>query len=333
MDKKPGRVFVTDCEGPITKNDNAAELAEAFIPNGAAFFRKLSLYDDYLAEIDRRKDYKAGDTLKLILPFFKAYGLDNRSMEKFSRRNIEIIPLADIVLKQLSIELPCYIVSTSYSQYISAVCSAIGFPFAKTFSTVVSLDDFEVNDSERQRLKEIHSHILDLPEFHLPERSFNSAKISDEDLNVIKEFDRLFWEVLPEMKIYDLARSTNPIGGDEKALAVIKIAEHEGVNLSEIIYFGDSITDIQAFRMIKEAGGIAVSFNGNDWAVGEAGFEVTSRNALPIGWLTNMFLKEGHSAFIDLTMGEMKPELIEEVAKLSTRVRKTVRSEQIGGLG
>jgi predicted HAD superfamily phosphohydrolase len=29
-----------------------------------------------------KPDYKAGDTLRLILPFFKAFGLDNRSMIK-----------------------------------------------------------------------------------------------------------------------------------------------------------------------------------------------------------------------------------------------------------
>jgi len=88
MDRRPGRIFVTDCEGPVTKNDNAAELAEAFIPGGGRFFQKISLYDDYLAEVVRKPGYKAGDTLRLILPFFKAFGLDNHTMIRFSRRNI-----------------------------------------------------------------------------------------------------------------------------------------------------------------------------------------------------------------------------------------------------
>ena len=74
MDQSSRRVFITDCEGPITKNDNAAELCEAFVPGGDRFFKKISLYDDYLAEVARRPGYKAGDTLRLILPFFKAMG-------------------------------------------------------------------------------------------------------------------------------------------------------------------------------------------------------------------------------------------------------------------
>ncbi len=50
------RVFVTDCEGPITKNDNAAELAAQFIPEGHRFFSVVSLYDDYLAEVVRKQE-------------------------------------------------------------------------------------------------------------------------------------------------------------------------------------------------------------------------------------------------------------------------------------
>lgn len=62
------RVFVTDCEGPISKNDNAFELAQHYIPDGARFFRILSRYDDVLAYLEKRPNYSAGYTLKLVTP-------------------------------------------------------------------------------------------------------------------------------------------------------------------------------------------------------------------------------------------------------------------------
>jgi predicted HAD superfamily phosphohydrolase len=52
-----------DCEGPLTLNDNAFELCEAFIPEGDKLFTLVSKYDDYLADIEKRPGYKAGDTL------------------------------------------------------------------------------------------------------------------------------------------------------------------------------------------------------------------------------------------------------------------------------
>jgi energy-converting hydrogenase A subunit R len=45
------RIFVTDCEGPISKNDNAMELAASFVPQGERFFSLLSKYDDFLADV------------------------------------------------------------------------------------------------------------------------------------------------------------------------------------------------------------------------------------------------------------------------------------------
>ena len=62
--------FITDCEGPLTLNDNAFELSKYFIDDGANLFRTLSLYDDFLVDIVKKENYKAGNTLKLILPFF-----------------------------------------------------------------------------------------------------------------------------------------------------------------------------------------------------------------------------------------------------------------------
>ena len=85
--------FITDCEGPISKNDNALELATNFLPEGEKFFTQLSRYDDFLA-LTGREGYKAGDTLRLILPFLKAYGTtDKKIVEYFSQRNLPIIVL------------------------------------------------------------------------------------------------------------------------------------------------------------------------------------------------------------------------------------------------
>ncbi len=82
------RLFVTDCEGPISKNDNAYELAAQFIPNGDKLFSILSKYDDVLVDVFEKPEYTAGSTLKLILPFFKAYGITDAQMEQFSQENI-----------------------------------------------------------------------------------------------------------------------------------------------------------------------------------------------------------------------------------------------------
>jgi predicted HAD superfamily phosphohydrolase len=327
------KVFVTDCEGPITRNDNAAELADAFIPRGDEFFRRISLYDDYLAEIVRKPGYKAGDTLRLILPFFKAFGLDQKAMTDFSRQNIEIIPEADTVLQEILSFVPAYIVSTSYSPYVLAVCDAIGFPFGNAFCTAVNLDEYDVPSSEKQELERIHDVILDLPEFSLPADARGPDDLAEEDKLTLAEFDRIFWDQLPKMTINKIIEEVNPIGGREKANAVRIIAEAQDVALSDVMYVGDSITDVDAFRLVKAAEGVTISFNGNHWAVREAAFAVTAQNAYPLAWLTRLFVDRGPEAFQDLTMSEVGSHNVEQISAFSSRVRKEVRTEKIGRLG
>ena len=77
------RVFVTDCEGPISKNDNAFELAKSFVQDGDSFFALISKYDDVLADVVKKPTYKAGDTLRLILPFLKVYGATDNQIRDF----------------------------------------------------------------------------------------------------------------------------------------------------------------------------------------------------------------------------------------------------------
>ena len=75
----------TACEGPLALNDNASELCREFIkPHGDRFFTQVSRYGDYLADIAKKPEYQAGDTLKLILPFLKAHGLTNAMIRDFS---------------------------------------------------------------------------------------------------------------------------------------------------------------------------------------------------------------------------------------------------------
>src|SRR4030042_468609 len=83
----------TGCEGPLALNDNAFELCRDFLsPAGDRFFTQVSRYDDYLADVLKKPGYKAGDTLKLILPFLKAAGLTNARIRDYSVKTVKLMP-------------------------------------------------------------------------------------------------------------------------------------------------------------------------------------------------------------------------------------------------
>jgi len=257
------RIFVSDCEGPISKNDNAYELTSHFIPEGDKFFALVSKYDDVLADVFKRPGYKAGNTLKLILPFLAAYGVTNEKMREFSARNVLLVPGAKDALKFLSCRMPSFIVSTSYEHYIRVLCRLTDFPFENTYCTRVDMSKYSISEEEKSLLKRLREEIVAMPMIDIPEGATSIQDFSLVDQETIKRLDEIFWEEIPKMKCGKILEDVNPIGGEEKANATLEAADKTGSELRDVMYVGDSITDVQAFQLVKKNGGLTVSFNGN----------------------------------------------------------------------
>ncbi len=272
------RVFISDCEGPISINDNAFELAGHFIEDGENFFTIISKYDDILVEEVKREGYKAGGTLKLIVPFLKAYGATNKNIVGFSKENVLLLPGAKDTLQFVNEVMPSFIVSTSYEQYIRALCDLIEFPFENTYSTKLDMDCCSINVSDKEKLMEFRKIILENPDFEV--------------------LEKIFWEDINKMEIGKIMEEVDPIGGEGKKIAVLDIISKFGFNNSDIMYVGDSITDVEPLRFAKEQGGIAISFNGNEYAIREAEIAIMADNTVMISIIADLFNKFGKDEVI-----------------------------------
>ncbi len=339
--------FNTDCEGPISKNDNAMELSEFYIPEGHHFFAMVSKYDDYLADIERRTGYKAGDTLKLILPFLKAFGATDEGMRQFSREHILLVPGAQEALLDIHEIMEAFIVSTSYEPYIDALCDVIGFPKDRTYSTQLSLDRYRMRNEERERLIELAKEISGMEMIEWPEGAKALDNLSPKDQKLIKKLDQIFWKEIQGMSIGKILSEVNPVGGREKAKAVLNSLERTGNRLDEVIYVGDSITDVDAFDLVRKGGGVTISFNGNRYALRSAEIACLSPHASVLTTLTDAFRKEGREGLMAMvnawnpnSFAEGYPKVCRiteenKVALISESevFRKQVRGVAIGSLG
>jgi energy-converting hydrogenase A subunit R len=130
------------------------------------------------------------------------------------------------------------------------------------------------------------------------------------------------------------------------------------------MYVGDSITDVQAFQLVREGGGLTVSFNGNNYAVKNAEVSVMSENNVVSAILADVFLKYGKTQILKLVQNwnteflkqsSIDPVLLkrffalfpkalpkvqivtqsnmESLSKESSEFRKKVRGEAVGQLG
>jgi len=294
------RIFISDCEGPISKNDNAYELTGHFVPDGNRLFTLISRYDDVLADIVKRTGYKAGDTLKLILPFLKAYGVTNKAIEEYSTRNVLLIPEAKKALGFIKGFMPAFIVSTSYEQYMRALCSLIDFPFENAYCTKLDLDKTNISLREISKIQKLREEIVAMPVPEIPENASSLSDFTNEHKIVIKRLNEIFWNEISQMKIGSVFHDVNPVGGKEKAEAIEKVVRKLNASLRNVMYVGDSITDVEAFRLVRGGGGLTLAFNGNSFAVREAEAAVMSENALTTGVIADVFNKSGKDEAINV---------------------------------
>jgi energy-converting hydrogenase A subunit R len=358
------RVFISDCEGPISKNDNAFEITSNFVPKGDKLFTVISKYDDVLAEVLKRPKYKAGDTLKLILPFLKAYDVTDSKMREFSGKSLLLIANVKDTLLHVRNVAYAFIVSTSYQHYIEALCQALNFPYEDTSCTRLCLDKYSITEKERSELKELAREIAEMPPIKIPPNAKALSDFSKKDQELIGKLDEIFWITITKMAIGKIFSEVNPVGGREKAEAVKDAAKKVGARLSNVMYVGDSITDVEAFRLVKENGGLGVSFNGNEYAVKNAEIAILSENSMVTAVIAEVFSKFGKEQTIKIvenwcretlkktsinqallkSLFSLYPEKLpkvkmitkenmEALAKESSEFRKKVRGEAIGKLG
>jgi energy-converting hydrogenase A subunit R len=358
------RVFISDCEGPISKNDNAFELTSHFVPDGGKLFTVISRYDDVLADVVKKAGYRAGDTLKLVLPFLKAYGVTDEKMRGFSREHLLLISNAKVSLKYVKSVAPVFIVSTSYEHYIRALCQALDFPYENTYCTKVNIDEYGMTKQEVQALKQIAREIARMPIIEIPYGANSLNDLSDDDQRVVRRLDEIFWKEISSSVCRRMFSEVNPVGGKEKAEAISDVTKRLGVTVTGVMYVGDSITDEKALRLVKENDGLAVSFNGNPYAIENAEIAILSETSLTTAVVADAFCRFGKQQTLRLvknwnreTLKESQidqsllnqlfkvyprelpkvkivtSENMQTLAKESNDFRKKVRGEAIGRLG
>lgn len=296
------RLFVSDCEGPISKNDNAFELAEHFIPSGDRLFANISKYDDVLADIAHKPAYTAGSTLKLILPFFKAYSVTDRQVEEFSEQHIMLIADTPTTLNHVKRIADAYIVSTSYEHYIRALCKATDFPFQNTYCTKLSLDRTQITEQEKGKLREIAQEIAQMRTIDISEINCLDD-FCDCDQTLLQRLDEIFWTEIPKMSVGILLTDIVTVGGEEKAESIRDASKKLGAKMEDAMYVGDSITDVEAFQLVRKNGGLSVSFNGNSYAIKAAEVAVQSESNLVTAALADIFCRHGKQAAIKAVEG------------------------------
>ena len=314
-----------DLEGPLSPQDNAYEVMKLMGDEGAAIFEVISRYDDIIS-LEEREGYEPGDTLALIVPFFLAHDLTEGDIRKVSAR-AKVIDGAKYLFDQLQADnWDIYIISTSYEQHAYNIGYQLGVPEDHIICTKLDLAKMRLAlpESAFTLLKEAEKDIIEL---------YSDIESDDTD-RIVNRLDEFFFRQLPALD-FDVF-STRVIGGERKAEAIRIIAHEKGIALQDIIAVGDSITDYKMLGEVAAHGGVAIVFNGNDYAVPYANVGLASVDIRFLYPVCETFGRGGKGAAMDVVTNwesnrdtfEEKPAKIPD-SVITTDIKEFVANQMV----
>ncbi len=243
-----------DLEGPLSPQDNAFELMKLF-PNGDKIFEVISRYDDLLT-LEGREDYEPGDTLALIVPFLVLHNISEANITTLATKASLTGGAAKLISQLQYNGWKVFCITTSYEQYATHITQKLGIYAHNLACTPFPLDKLRraLSEEDPRQLRQAEEDILTM------------RPIGDDD-RIKRSLDNFFWEKLPSTNLGMAIKEVKPVGGRHKVAALNRFADTYTQPLSKWVVIGDSITDFRVLQAVEEAGGLAIAFNANEYAL------------------------------------------------------------------
>jgi energy-converting hydrogenase A subunit R len=243
-----------DLEGPLAPQDNAYELMKLF-PRGGKIFEVISRYDDLLT-LEGQPDYEPGDTLALITPFLAYHGIKERQIAAMGQKAGLTQGATELISELKSRGWDIFCISTSYKQYAFPITQRLGIPGENIACTSFPLTQI------RQLLSQDEFALLEQTEHEIV-----NLKPLNDDTRIKEYLDYFYWQKLLQTSSGRIIGQVKPVGGRRKVEALENFSTRMGKPLSSWAVVGDSITDFKMLRAVNKAGGLAIAFNANEYAL------------------------------------------------------------------
>ncbi|MBO4357180.1 MAG: hypothetical protein J5813_03295 [Candidatus Methanomethylophilaceae archaeon] len=296
----PDRYIVCTCRGFLTKNNDLRDLCGKFIENGEHVFDVIERYDRLTSYVLNREDSTSGSYYKWCVPFLKAYGATDHLIYKYSKEDLEMLGNAKRTMNYISNLLPTYLNTSTYEHGMLEVLDRIDSPLIQMSCTNLCIDQCMMGRAESRKLRDIAKEIGELK---VPDKFYElnvPTELMDEDIQIIKKMDDIISNRIPDAGAMSLMESTDALTSHRKAYRMLDIRRLTAIDLDCTMYIGSSSTDFQPMDLIHEAGGLSVSYNGEDFAVRGATIAVLSEDTTVGAIFASMFTDKGPQAAIEL---------------------------------
>lgn len=255
-------IVVVDLEGPVSHQDNALAVCQRYVPGGDQLFPLLSRYN-YLRVRAGEEGSEPGDTLRLLLPFLIEAKVTEDDIRAVSAEAGLVSGIREFFGELQDNSCLGWIISTSYVQHAHMIAERVGIPLSRVDSTFLPLDEIRerCGDEATALIRRVRERVVSL------RCDAVESGVLDGELRQL--LDPFFSEELPLTEFRQAMSDMVVIGGRRKVWALEHALQkcNGRVQLEQALVIGDSITDSRMLQVVEAAGGVAVAWNANQYAI------------------------------------------------------------------
>ena len=292
--------FICSCWGFLTRNNGTRDLIDRFVRNGGHFYDVVSRYDSLCTYVLNRDISSLGHTMKITAPFLKAFGATDLQMHNASAETLELMPEAGTTMRYALNVMSTFITTSLYEHDVMNICDSLDIPMGNINCTELSLDAQDMSRHDARALRDAASIVTSL---RIPKTEYLldvPMELDPLDIKILKTMDDLTVELMAMESASSMMRSMTSVGSNDKAYALLEIRRKTSIDLDGTAYIGSDTSDYQSMELVKESGGLALSFNGADFAVRGSNVAILSNDCTVAGVLLQEFYNGGIEAVLDL---------------------------------
>ena len=176
----------------------------------------------------------------------------------------------------------------------------LNVPTVETACSKMDLDTVQFSRTEARKLREMTEMVSSL---RIPKVEYElnvPMEVDEADVRIIRTLDDILHDRIPELNAMSLMESVTPVTSHKKAYQLLDIRRQTNIDLDSTFYIGGDNTDFQALDLVRDSGGVAVSFNGTDFAVRGSTIAILSKDSTVGAVFAEQFFSRGIESVLDL---------------------------------
>ncbi len=285
--------FVCCDFGFISRTNCIRELCARFIRNGDKLYDVINRYESVTSYALSREGQGAALAIRTLIPFLKAFGITDALTYSYCNQFMDTLPGSKDALTYITSQMPTFMTTDSFEHYVMNLSDNTEFPLMNISFNSLSFDAMELSRPDAKKLREIANKLTNMRVSDECYTVSNNKYLNPLDSKIVDEMDDVISKEMERLELTETLKKMTLIGGNEKAYAVLELCRKNDIEMSDTVMVGSSNNDFQAMDLVRDSEGLAIAFNGSEYAIRGSNVAILDSRPITAALLATEFYNGG----------------------------------------